>query len=74
MESTVFSRPDCNPCAKVKTWLNNKNVNYREVDVSKDVQGLNTLKDLGYTSVPVILAGNGHWSGINLDKMKELTR
>ena len=74
MEITVFSRPDCNPCAKVKTWLNNKNVEFNEVDVTEDVDGLNTIKSLGYSSVPVILSGDDHWSGIDLEKMKGLIK
>ena len=74
MEITVFSRPNCNPCAKVKTWLNTKNVRFREVDVTQDLEGFQMLKTLGYSSVPVISTGSEHWSGIDLTKMKGLVK
>lgn len=72
MNITVFSQPGCTPCARVKAWLNSKNVDFTERNVQEDADALDTILDLGYSGVPVIMAGDKHWSGIDLAKMKEL--
>lgn len=72
MSVTVFSRPGCVPCTRVKSWFDTKGIEYEERNVYEDEEALNTITNLGYSGVPVILAGDQHWSGINLEKMKEL--
>ena len=71
---TVFSQPNCVPCRKVKAWLDNKGVDYIERDVTADAEAFNDLKNMGYNTTPVVVAGSDHWAGINLPKMKELIR
>jgi glutaredoxin-like YruB-family protein len=33
---TVYSTPTCSWCNTLKTWLRNNNINFRDVDISKD--------------------------------------
>lgn len=68
----VYSQPNCNPCKQVKSWLSGKGIEYKEVDVTQDVDAFNRLKSLGYQITPVIETPTDHWSGVNLQKMKEL--
>jgi len=69
---TVYSQPGCGPCSKVKKWLDTKQIGYTEYNVQEDPQALQTITEMGYAGVPVIVAGEDHWAGINLEKMKGL--
>jgi glutaredoxin-like protein NrdH len=69
---TVYSQPNCVPCKKVKTWLDNKEIAYVEKDVTADVAAYNEVKSMGYSTMPVVQTETRTWSGIDLAKMKSL--
>lgn len=69
---TVFSQPNCVPCRKVKTWLDSKGVEYEERDITTDEEAYRHVRELGHMGVPVIETKEKNWSGIDLEKMKEL--
>ncbi len=41
-------------------------------NLTQDQQALNHVKSLGYQQVPVIIAGDDHWSGFRPDKIGAL--
>ncbi len=69
---TVFSQDNCVPCKKVKTWLDNKGVEYTERNIQHDPTAFEELVSMNYNSTPVIVAGSDSWAGIDLAKMKAL--
>jgi len=51
----VYSSPTCVWCARAKTYLNNRGVPFRDVDVSRDVAAArNLVRRTGQMSVPVV--------------------
>lgn len=71
-EIIVYSQPGCGPCSKVKSWFDSKGVSYVEKNVVEDGEALQHIRSLGYAGVPVIETPEKHWSGIDLNNMKEL--
>ena len=52
---TVYTSPSCTHCNSAKRYLSDHGVDYREVDISKDIQSAQRLIDkTGQTGVPVI--------------------
>lgn len=55
---TVYTTSSCPWCHKVKDFLMEKGVTFKEVDVGRDPQGANEMIDLtGQRSVPVTKIG-----------------
>jgi glutaredoxin-like protein NrdH len=53
--------------------LERNHIDFNEVDMSQDAIALEMVKSLGYTSAPVVIAGDDHWSGFRLDKIQNLS-
>ncbi|PVF11823.1 NrdH-redoxin, partial [Yersinia pestis] len=49
-------------------------ISYQIIDLTEDEQALNHVKSLGYQQVPVIVAGDEHWSGFHPDKINALVQ
>jgi glutaredoxin-like protein NrdH len=52
--------------------LDRQSLEYSVVDLSTDENALEMVKSLGYSSAPVVIAGDIHWSGFRLDKIKSI--
>lgn len=51
----VYSTPTCTYCKTLKEYLKSKNVDFDEIDVSKDEKELQKMiKDSGQMGVPVV--------------------
>ena len=76
---TIYSRPSCQPCKRIKAWWEKRGVTYQEVDVEQSPMDLAAIKALGYASVPVIVVSNGdpetdiHWQGLVLANLEKYT-
>lgn len=76
-EITVYSKPGCGGCIFTKKHLADKGVNFKEVDVSKDNEGLARVKSLGYSGLPVVEYEDIHFNGYQpneLDKVINLAK
>jgi glutaredoxin-like protein NrdH len=73
----VYSRPNCMPCKRTKQLLDKAGVGYVEYDVDASPEAAETVRALGYSSVPVVTVtlpdGIDHWSGYRLDHINALT-
>ena len=67
MTVTVYTLPACVQCDRTKKMLDKKFINYSEIDISLDSVAYDTVKTLGYTAAPVVVAGDEHWSGFRPD-------
>jgi glutaredoxin-like protein NrdH len=76
---TIYSRPDCQPCKRIKAWWERNGVSFNEVNVEESPADLAAIKALGYERVPVTVVSNGdpetdlHWGGLHLDNMIKYT-
>ena len=58
-EIKVFSTPTCPWCHKVKEFLKEKNLGFKDLDVSADEEARNELLDKsGQMGVPVVIIKN----------------
>lgn len=72
MTITIFSRPGCQPCRATKNALSKNSINFEEVDITQDEEVAETLRIEGYSQLPVVKAGEEVWTGLRMDKIKEL--
>lgn len=74
MTIIVYTLPECVQCETTKTYLERNNLAYSVVDLSVNPKEYEAIKLLGYDRVPVVIAGESHWSGFRPDKLFKLTR
>ncbi|CQJ61329.1 glutaredoxin-like protein [Yersinia intermedia] len=70
----IYSKPDCVQCNATYRAFDKQGIAYQIIDLTEDLQALNHVKSLGYQQVPVIIAGNEHWSGFRPDKINALVQ
>ena len=71
MSIIIYSKPDCVQCNATYRAFDKQGIDYQVID-PRDQQALNHVKSLGYQQVPVIIAGDDHWSGFRPDKIGAL--
>lgn len=69
---TIYTLPACVQCDSTKRFLSRKLINYKEIDMSKDLEALQKIKELGFTQAPVVEYGEDVWSGFRFDKLNSL--
>ncbi|MFW5393074.1 glutaredoxin-like protein NrdH [Yersinia sp. 2544 StPb PI] len=74
MSIIIYSKPDCVQCNATYRAFDKQGISYQKIDLTADLQALNHVKSLGYQQVPVIIAGNEHWSGFRPDKINALVQ
>jgi mycoredoxin len=59
---TIYTRPWCGGTMRVKRWLDQRDIPYSEIDISKDAEAARFVETLnrGYQSVPTILFDGVH--------------
>lgn len=73
MAVTVYSKPACVQCTATTRALEQRGVDYNVIDLTQDDDALETVQSLGYRQVPVVIAGDQHWSGFRPDKIGSLS-
>lgn len=69
---TVYSKPNCPQCTQTKKKLEQKGIAFEVIDISQDKNAAQTITDLGYRQVPVVVSGEKHWSGFRPDLLSAL--
>lgn len=59
-EVIVYSKPNCTYCEEAKEVLKSRGIQYRVIDVSRDMDALQKLKDAGFRSVPQLYVDGEH--------------
>ncbi|PLR36719.1 NrdH-redoxin [Chimaeribacter californicus] len=72
MSIIIYSKPDCVQCNATYRALDRQGIAYQVIDLTTDDAALNHVKSLGYQQVPVIVAGDRHWSGFRPDLLSTL--
>lgn len=65
----VFTKPSCVQCTATKKALDKRDLDYETIDISVDEEARSLVFELGYTSVPVVVAGDQNWSGFRPDRI-----
>lgn len=68
----VYSKPACVQCTATQDRLIKDGIPHEVIDISVDDDAREKVMALGYSSAPVVVAGDVHWSGFKPDKIKEL--
>jgi len=68
----VFTSTTCGWCNKLKAYLREKKVRFREVDVSRDADAAKELFRRGHRGVPVVLINNRPVVGFNKQEIDRL--
>jgi glutaredoxin-like protein NrdH len=69
---TIYSKNNCPQCKMVKRWLDNKNVEYNEINIEENPSFIQEVKDLGYSAVPVIKYKDVHFQGFAIPKLQNV--
>ena len=69
---TVYSKPNCPQCTQTKKKLEQRGIAFEVIDISQDKNAAQTVTDLGYRQVPVVVSGEKHWSGFRPDLLSAL--
>ena len=51
---TIYSKPNCMACNFSKKYLEDKGVQFEEIDVFEDAEALAMLRDKGFSQMPVV--------------------
>lgn len=69
----VYSKPNCMQCNFTKKYLEDKGVSYEIKDIFESEEALNEVKELGFSSVPVIsVEGQEAFNGFRPDLLDQL--
>ena len=71
---TLYSKPACVQCTATKKALDKADIDYDTIDISQDDEARDLVLSLGYTSVPVVVSGDQHWSGFRPDLLSQLKK
>lgn len=69
----VYSLENCKACKDTIAWLEERGIDFSLAKIDEDDKAFDEVVELGYRKAPVVVAGKDHWSGFNLDKLKEAT-
>lgn len=69
---TIYSKPSCVQCVATAREMDKKGIKYNYIDLTEDAAAMETVTNMGYRQVPVVIAGDDHWAGFRPDKINAL--
>lgn len=70
---TVYSKPNCTQCNFTKRFLTDKQIAFQVKDITESDEALNEVKEMGFQSLPVVVAdGKEPFNGFRPDKLQQL--
>lgn len=71
---TVYTKKNCPQCMMTKEYMDALNIEYKTIDVTDNDEAREHVKELGFTSLPVVVVEDGEsWFGFrpeNIDLLK----
>lgn len=68
----IYSNPSCIQCEQTKKYLTLKGIEFESKMLQNSPEVMPLIEEKGYTSAPVVVAGDLSWSGFRLDKLSAL--
>ncbi|QTO55004.1 glutaredoxin-like protein NrdH [Duffyella gerundensis] len=72
MRIIIYTKDACVQCDATKNAMARSGLDYQLVNLDQNVEAIEHLRALGYRQVPVVIAGETHWSGFRPDKIAAL--
>ncbi|PAU75318.1 glutaredoxin-like protein NrdH [Halomonas salipaludis] len=72
MKIEIYSKPACVQCTATYRAMDKQGLDYEVIDLSQDPSARATVEGLGYRQLPVVVAGDDHWSGFRPDRIQAL--
>lgn len=72
MTVTLYAKPGCPQCEATRRQLEKDGIGYRKIDITQDPAAYEACTALGYSSAPVVVFGDQHWSGFRPDRIDAL--
>ncbi|MBY5035584.1 glutaredoxin-like protein NrdH [Streptococcus gallolyticus] len=69
---TVYSKNNCVQCKMTKRFLDEKNIEYKEINLDEKPEFIQHVKDLGFSAAPVVEIETESFSGFQPSKLKNL--
>lgn len=70
---TLYSTRRCPHCERVRQYLQNKGLRFRELDVQTDPRAQKAFARLGARGVPVVMIGDERVDGFDRRRLDALT-
>jgi len=71
MEIIVYSTPTCGYCVQLKDWLKERNIEFKEIDLSQSQEAIDDfVKKTGQMAVPAIEIDGEIIIGFDIAKIK----
>ena len=68
----IYTSDTCIQCIKVKEYFKNRNIEFKEHNISRQLEAKRELIKMGYLSIPVILIDGEHVLGFDLNRIESL--
>ncbi|MCS2159974.1 glutaredoxin-like protein NrdH [Scandinavium sp. H11S7] len=69
---TIYTRNDCVQCHATKRAMESRGFEFEMVNIDHDPVAVDTLREQGFRSLPVVFAGEESWSGFRPDMINRL--
>ncbi|MCA1029866.1 glutaredoxin family protein [Bacillus timonensis] len=74
-EVIVYTQPDCPPCEITKAYLNDQEIPFQEIDVTKNTAARQKMiNEFQSYSTPTVTVNGEIIRGFNLEKLDELLK
>ena len=74
--TTIYTKNSCQPCRLTKMAFDRAGIKYEETNLDDNPEAIQTIKDLGYSSVPVVVDEKSgmYWSGLRPDMIQRMIK
>jgi glutaredoxin-like protein NrdH len=72
MPIIVYSNPNCVQCEQTKRFLASKGIPFESKMIAESPEINSLIAEKGYTSAPVVIAGDSSWSGFRITNLQAL--
>ena len=69
---TIYSKPNCMQCEFSKKYLNDKGIEFKEINVFEDDKALAMLRDEGFRQMPVVDVNGEFHTGFRPDVLSKV--
>ena len=68
----VYGKPGCMQCKFTVKELEKQDIPHQYIDISVNEVAAEQVKSMGFTTLPVVVAGESKWAGLKLDNIRGL--
>ena len=65
----VYTKSECQPCKLTKAALTRKGIEFEERNIEENEGYYAEVKEMGFSSVPVVKTWDDSWAGLRPDKL-----